>query len=310
MPSDPQKLKKPSLAADAQDDDPDAFFSVRGLHKTIGEQRILRGIDLDVRRGETMVVVGRSGEGKSVLLKHLIGLMEPDEGSIRIDGTEIVGVKERKLSPIRQKLGVLFQDGALFDSMNISENVAFPLIEKGIRKRSVLMEKVEEALTMVDLDEHMGKMPIDISGGMRKRVALARAIVTQPRCILYDEPTSGLDPIASDSIDRLIRRLQDRLGVTSIVVTHDMKSVFHVADRVAFLRDGEIYFLGRPEEMRTSDDPKIQDFIHGRSQPEKTNDLGGESEFNLESRVSPQTVSYSQPTKRSRQPHTVDAATK
>ena len=212
-------------------------------------------------------MVGRSGEGKSVLLKHLIGLMVPDEGSIRIDGDEIVGVKERKLSPIRQKMGVLFQDGALFDSMNVAENVAFPLIEKGVRKRKLLMQKVEKALAMVDLDQHMDKMPIDISGGMRKRVALARAIITKPAAILYDEPTSGLDPIVSDSIDRLICRLQRRLGVTSIVVTHDMKSVFHIADRVAYLRGGGIYFLGKPEEMRASEDMQIQDFIHGRSQP-------------------------------------------
>ncbi len=248
----------------------DVFVAVKGLHKAIGQQQILRGVDLTVYRGETMVVVGRSGEGKSVLLKHLIGLMEPDEGSICIDGEEIVGLKERQMSPIRQKMGVLFQDGALFDSLNVAENVAFPLIEKGIRKRDALMEKVTEALEMVDLEEHMEKMPINISGGMRKRVALARAIVTKPQGILYDEPTSGLDPIVSDSIDHLIRRLQKRLGVTSIVVTHDMKSVFYIADRVAYLRNGAIFFLGTPEEMRQSEDPVIQDFIHGRSQPEQT----------------------------------------
>jgi phospholipid/cholesterol/gamma-HCH transport system ATP-binding protein len=257
----------PSDEAAASASAGDAFIEVRGLHKAFGEQQILAGVDLDVERGETLVVVGRSGEGKSVLLKHLIGLMVPDEGSIRVDGDEIVGVKERKLSPIRKKMGVLFQDGALFDSMNVAENVAFPLIEKGIRKRSLLMKKVETALAMVDLTHHMEKMPIDISGGMRKRVALARAIITKPAAILYDEPTSGLDPIVSDSIDRLICRLQKRLGVTSIVVTHDMKSVFHIADRVAYLREGGIYFLGTPKEFRESKDSQIQDFVHGRSQP-------------------------------------------
>ena len=174
------------------------------------------------------------------------------------------------MSPIRQKIGVLFQDGALFDSLNVAENVAFPLIEEGIRKRDELMEKVTEALGVVDLEKHMDKMPINISGGMRKRVALARAIVTTPQGILYDEPTSGLDPIVSDSIDHLIRRLQKRLGVTSVVVTHDMKSVFYIADRVAYLRNGAIFFLGTPEEMRQSKDPVIQDFIHGRSQPDST----------------------------------------
>jgi phospholipid/cholesterol/gamma-HCH transport system ATP-binding protein len=259
----------------------DAFIEVRGLYKAFGGQEVLTGVDLDVKKGETLVVVGRSGEGKSVLLKHLIGLMVPDEGSIRIDGFEIVGVKERKLSPIRQKMGVLFQDGALFDSMNVAENVAFPLIEKGIRKRKVLMEKVTKALAMVDLDQHMEKMPIDISGGMRKRVALARAIITKPVAILYDEPTSGLDPIISDSIDRLICRLQRRLGVTSIVVTHDMKSVFHIADRVAYLRGGGIYFLGTSEEMRASTDPQIQDFLHGRSKPKGGKDDREKNEVSI-----------------------------
>ncbi len=313
MPSDSPEPKHDPVPANAGDGDSDVFISVHGLYKTIGEQRILRGIDLDVRRGETMVVVGRSGEGKSVLLKHLIGLMLPDKGSIRIDGTEIVGLKERQLSPIRKKMGVLFQDGALFDSMNISENVAFPLIEQGMRKRTVLMEKVEEALALVDLDKHMEKMPIDISGGMRKRVALARAIITQPRAILYDEPTSGLDPIASDSIDRLIRRLQERLGVTSIVVTHDMKSVFQIADRVAYLLAGQIYFLGTPEEMRSSDDPQIQDFIHGRSQPESPGEEDGEDDDDCVSasgsKVSPRTLSHSHPIRRSKQPDTVDVTT-
>lgn len=247
----------------------DVFIAVDGLHKGFDQQQILRGVDLMINRGETMVIVGRSGEGKSVLLKHLIGLIEPDAGSICIDGDEIVGLKERQMSPIRQKMGVLFQDGALFDSLNVAENVAFPLIEKGIRNREALMEEVTKALEMVDLEEHMEKMPINISGGMRKRVALARAIITKPQAILYDEPTSGLDPIVSDSIDHLIRRLQKRLGVTSIVVTHDMKSVFHIADRVAYLRKGAIFFLGSPEQMRQSEDPVIQDFIHGRSQLEQ-----------------------------------------
>lgn len=246
----------------------DVFIAVRGVRKAIGTQKILRGVDLTIRRGETMVVVGRSGEGKSVLLKHLIGLMEPDEGSICVDGDEIVGMKERLMGPIRRKMGVLFQDGALFDSMNVAENVAFPLVESGIRKRSKLLEKVTKALAMVDLDQHMDKMPINISGGMRKRVALARAIVTKPQAILYDEPTSGLDPVVSDSINRLIRRLQKRLGVTSIVVTHDMNSVYHIADRVAYLRNGAIFFLGTPEELRNSEDSSVQGFIHGRSQPE------------------------------------------
>ncbi|MCB1064248.1 MAG: ABC transporter ATP-binding protein [Verrucomicrobiae bacterium] len=241
------------------------FVEVRDLYKTLGNQPVLRGVDLKIRRGECLVVLGQSGEGKSVLLKHLVGLITPDSGSIEIDGDEIVGLSERRLSPVRRKLGVLFQDGALFDSMTVAENVAFPLRELGTRDIDTLLEKARAALEVVGLEKHMEKMPINISGGMRKRVALARAIVTQPRCILYDEPTAGLDPIVADSIDHLIRRLQRKFQVTSIVVTHDMKSMFHIADRVAYLRGGRIYFLGTPEEIRKSEDPAIQNFIQGRS---------------------------------------------
>ncbi len=241
-------------------------IEVKGLKKKIGSQVILDGVDLSIRRGETMVIIGQSGEGKSVLLKHLVGLMTPDEGSIKIDGEEIVGVPERRMSAIRKKIGVLFQDGALFDSMTVAENVAFPLQESGIKKRQELLERVTHALSLMGLEAHMAKMPINISGGMRKRAALARAIITQPECILYDEPTSGLDPVVSDSIDRLILRMQKELCVTSIVVTHDMRSVQHVADRVAYLKKGKIYFLGTPEELRNSTDQVVQNFIQGVSE--------------------------------------------
>ncbi len=241
-----------------------SFICVSDLEKSFGEQEILRGVQLDIRKGETMVIIGRSGEGKSVLLKHLIGLIHPNSGSIRIEGQEIVGLKERKLRDVRRKIGILFQDGALFDSMTLAENVAFPLMEEGVRDRDQLLQWVGQALEKVELAEHMAKMPINISGGMRKRVALARAIVTEPECILYDEPTSGLDPVVSESIDRLIRRLQKELNVTSVVVTHDMQSVFRVADRVAYLREGRIYFLGTPEDLRDSDDRYVRSFVEGR----------------------------------------------
>ncbi len=257
-PSQPPTRESASAAGDA-------FVEVRDLHKTLGKQEVLRGVTLDIRRGECLVVLGQSGEGKSVLLKHLIGLMAPDSGSIRIDGEEIVNLSERQLSPVRRKLGVLFQDGALFDSMTVAENVAFPLRELGIRDIGTLLARARTALEVVGLEQHMEKMPINISGGMRKRVALARAIITQPECILYDEPTAGLDPVVADSIDHLIRRLQREFEVTSIVVTHDMKSMFHIADRVAYLREGRIYFLGTPEEIRRSEDPVITNFIQGRS---------------------------------------------
>jgi len=240
-------------------------ITVRDLHKTLGRQHVLRGVDLTVNPGETMVIIGRSGGGKSVLLKHLIGLLRPTSGEILIGGQNIVGLGERQLGPIRKKVGILFQNGALFDSMNVGRNVAFPLLESGIRNMKEIQRKVTEALEVVDLAGQEDKMPVNLSGGMRKRVALARAIISEPSCILYDEPTAGLDPIVSDSINRLIRRLQRRLGVTSIVVTHDMNSVFHIADRVAYLLEGRIYFLGSVDELRQSTDSQVRDFVEGRS---------------------------------------------
>ncbi len=241
------------------------FIEVSNLKKSIEDQKILQGVDLNIRRGETMVVIGSSGEGKSVFLKHLIGLMNPDSGSIVVDGKEIVGLRERQLRETRRKIGIMFQDGALFDSMTVAENVAFPLSELGLKDRGALLQQVGEALDKVELTPHMAKMPINISGGMRKRVALARAIIAEPQCILYDEPTSGLDPVVAESIDRLIRRMQKDLCVTSLVVTHDMNSVFRIADRVAYLREGKIYFLGTPEELRDSEDRFVRSFVEGRS---------------------------------------------
>ena len=241
------------------------MIAVRGLTKIIGNQEILRGVDLEVAAGETLVIIGRSGGGKSVLLKHLIGLLLPTGGDIRIDGQSILGLSERRLAPIRKKVGILFQGGALFDSMTVEQNVAFPLREAGERDVKKIRAQVAEALEVVELTGHGHKLPDSISGGMRKRVALARAIITRPRCILYDEPTAGLDPVVTDSIDRLIRRLQKRFGVTSVVVTHDMKSVFDVADKVAYLRQGRVHFHGTTDELRASADPDIHDFIAGRS---------------------------------------------
>jgi len=253
------------MASDGDQTGGGVFLEISGLKKSIGEQLILDGVDLQVLAGETLVVIGRSGEGKSVLLKHLLGLMKPDSGTVVVEGEEVCGLPERKLGPVRQKFGILFQNGALFDSMNILDNVGFPLREQGETEQEMIDEKALEALEVVGLREHAEKMPINLSGGMRKRVALARAVITQPKCILYDEPTAGLDPVVSDSIDHLIRRLQRRFSVTSIVVSHDMKSVNFIADRVAYLREGKIFFLGTPEELRASEDEVVQDFIHGRS---------------------------------------------
>jgi phospholipid/cholesterol/gamma-HCH transport system ATP-binding protein len=241
------------------------MIQVIGLHKTLGAEKVLCGIDLIVPEGGTLVVLGRSGSGKSVLLKHLVGLFQPDAGRVLVNGEDISGLKERQLGPIRKKVGILFQSGALFDSMSVGENLAFPLRESGMLDPELIQERVAEALGMVDLAGEEGKMPENLSGGMRKRVGLARTLVSRPACILYDEPTTGLDPIATDSINRLIRRLQKRLKSTSVVVTHDMKTAFHTADRIAFLHEGRIYFEGTVEDLRASEDPVLVNFIEGRS---------------------------------------------
>lgn len=240
-------------------------IAVDNLVQTIGGQEILRGFSLKVYEGETLVLLGRSGGGKSVFLRHLIGLMKPVSGTILYEGNDIAALEERELAPVRQSMGMLFQNGALFDSMNVGDNVAFPLREHGETDENLIARKVAAALDMVDLGGQQHKMPVNLSGGMRKRVALARALISEPRCMLYDEPTAGLDPIVADSIDVLIRRLQRKLGVTSIVVTHDMKSAFAIADHVALLHKGACYFYGTCDQLRASTDPVICDFVEGRS---------------------------------------------
>ena len=240
-------------------------IAVDSLVQTIGGQQILRGFSLKVYEGETLVLLGRSGGGKSVFLRHLIGLMKPVSGIILYEGKDIAALEERELAPVRRSMGMLFQNGALFDSMNVGDNVAFPLREHGQTDENLIARKVGEALEMVDLGGQQQKMPVNLSGGMRKRVALARALISEPRCMLYDEPTAGLDPIVADSIDVLIRRLQRKLGVTSIVVTHDMKSAFAIADHVALLHEGKCYFYGTCDQLRASNDPVIRDFVEGRS---------------------------------------------
>ena len=247
---------------------PREIIAVDNLVQTIGGQEILRGFSLKVYEGETLVLLGRSGGGKSVFLRHLMGLMQPLSGDIRVDGQNIVGLKERELARVRRCMGILFQNGALFDSMNVGDNVAFPLRERGETDETLISGKVDTALQMVNLHGQQQKMPVNLSGGMRKRVALARALINEPRCMLYDEPTAGLDPIVADSIDVLIRRLQRKLGVTSIVVTHDMKSAFAIADHVALLHEGQCYFYGTCDQLRASTDPVIRDFVEGRSHEE------------------------------------------
>ena len=226
------------------------MIQVIDLHKSLGTQEVLRGVSMRISPAQTHVILGRSGSGKSVLLKHLVGLFQPDSGQVLVDGEDISMLHERQLGPIRKKIGILFQSGALFDSMSVSENIAFPLREGGIKDPEVIRTRVAEALEMVDLAGEENKMPENLSG---------------PSCILYDEPTTGLDPIATDSINHLIRRLQKRLQATSVVVTHDMKTAFHTADRIAFLHEGAIYFEGTTAQLKASTDPVLLNFIEGRS---------------------------------------------
>ena len=262
-PPSPKPLSE-SRAASADSSSP--MIAVRSLKKKIGQQEILRGVDFEIPTGETLALIGRSGGGKTVLLKHLIGLMEPDSGEILIHGQNIIGMKERQLGAIREKVGILFQSGALFDSMTVADNIAFPLREAGERDPKVLRSKVAQMLEVMEMEGQEEKMPESLSGGMKKRVGLARAIIRQPSCVLYDEPTAGLDPVVADSINHLIRRLQTHFGITSLVVTHDMKSAFDVADRVAYLHEGRVYFDGTPNELQKSKDRLIQDFLLGRSE--------------------------------------------
>src|SRR3954465_6068344 len=242
------------------------MIAVHGLVKGIGDQEILRGVDLEVAHGETLAIIGRSGGGKSVLLKNLIGLMKPDSGEILIEGQNIIGLNERQLGEMRQKIEILFQGAALFDSMTVAENISFPLREAGERNAKTIADNVREMLDVVELEGQEDKMPVNLSGGMKKRVGLARSIIRRPSCVLYDEPTSGLDPVVSDSINHLIRRLQERFGLTSIVVTHDMKSAFDVANPIAYLHEGRIYFHGTAAELQNTTDPLLQDFLMGRSE--------------------------------------------
>lgn len=243
----------------------DPFIRVRGLEQKFGTQVVLRGVDLDIHRGETLVLLGGSGGGKSVLLKHLPGLLCPWKGSVEVDGEDISKLDERELAPFRRKVGIMFQGGALFDSMSVGENVAFPLREAGVKDEKEISRRVSDALKIVRLPGQEEKMPSALSGGMRKRVALARAVVGQPACVLYDEPHAGLDPITADSIDHLIKDLQTEHGITNVVVTHEMRSVFHIADRVVFLQEGRIYWTGTAAELKATEDPVLRPFIDGDS---------------------------------------------
>jgi phospholipid/cholesterol/gamma-HCH transport system ATP-binding protein len=238
------------------------------LHKSFGPLRVLAGIDLELKRGETTVVMGPSGTGKSVLLKHVVGLIRPDRGEVWFEGKRIDTLDEPDLVEVRKKIGFLFQMGALFDSMSVEENITFPLAEHTAMSKRERADRCEAALKMVGLSGVQKKMPAELSGGQKKRVALARAVVLEPDMILYDEPTTGLDPIRSDVINELIISLSKNLGITSLVVTHDMISANKVADRMVMLYDGKVIADGTPDEFRHSDNDTVQRFIKGEADAE------------------------------------------
>ncbi|NWF51257.1 MAG: ABC transporter ATP-binding protein [Ignavibacteriaceae bacterium] len=238
------------------------MIEIRNLYKSFGSKQVLSDVVLNIDTGETIVIIGRSGCGKSVLIKHIVGLLYPDSGFVMVEGKVVSDLNSRELYELRKKFGFLFQGSALFDSMTVEENISLPLVESrnGFPK-SEIRKKVDEKLELVGLSGIHNLKPSELSGGMKKRVGLARALITNPKYILYDEPTTGLDPIMSDSIDNLIKDLANKLSVTSIVVNHDMYSVKNVGDRVAMMHDGKIYFQGSPAELINSKDQVIVDFI-------------------------------------------------
>lgn len=236
------------------------------LHKSFDDKPVLRGLTLDLKRGETLCVIGGSGTGKSVTLKHIVGLIRPDRGTVRIGGVDIFATTNGQLGEIRKKIGFLFQGSALLNSLDVFENVALPLREHERLSEDEIRRQVTEKLALVHLEDAATKMPDEISGGMKKRVGLARAIIRDPEIMLYDEPTAGLDPIMASAINAIILDLQKQLKVSSLVVTHDMSSVFRIADRIALLYEGRVHKVGTKEEFRTSDDSKVQAFIYGESE--------------------------------------------
>jgi phospholipid/cholesterol/gamma-HCH transport system ATP-binding protein len=239
-------------------------IQVRDLHKSFAAHHVLRGIDLDVERGRTNIIIGGSGQGKSVLMKHLMGLLRPDSGHIYVDGVDVVPFDEREMGKLRRKFGMVFQYAALFDSMNVVENIAFPLIERYRLSRDEIMERVRDLLRRLDLADVSGieqKFPPELSGGQRKRVGLARALIDRPEILLYDEPTTGLDPVATKNVDEMIRRTADEFGVTSVVISHDMASTFRIGDRIAMLDQGRIVASGTAREVLASSNAALREFV-------------------------------------------------
>jgi phospholipid/cholesterol/gamma-HCH transport system ATP-binding protein len=237
------------------------------LHKAFGENRVLRGFSLEVKEGETMVIIGFSGTGKSVAIKHIVGLLDPDAGRVHVDGVDVHSLSREELYKLRAKIGYVFQFAALFDSLTIGDNVAMGLRKQGLLSEDEIHVRVHEALSLVDLDDDVApRLPSELSGGMRKRVGIARAIALRPKYLLYDEPTTGLDPVTSAIIDALMVRMQQQLGVTGIVITHDMRSAYTVGTRIAMLYEGKVRQVGTVDEIKQTRDPIVRQFIEGRAE--------------------------------------------
>ena len=260
-----------------------SIYRLIDVSKSYGPKRVLHRVSFDLPVGRSLVIMGRSGSGKSVILRLMDGLEKPDEGSILFDGTDITPLRERDLDPMRHRVSMLFQGGALFDSMTVFENLAFPLRRHSSLSPGEVLEKVRRTLQMVELEGIEERMPSALSGGMRKRAALARSLIMDPEVVLFDEPTTGLDPVTSATIAALMRDIQRRLRMTSVVVTHDIKSTFTVADRIAFLHEGKVLFYGTPDEARSSREPRLQHFLAGGEKADQENAvsaaLGGADEL-------------------------------
>lgn len=237
------------------------IIQIKAVHKAFGDNEVLRGIDLDIEEGTTVVILGGSGSGKTVLMKHMIGLLKPDRGQVLVDGEEITGLQGEELARVRRKFGMVFQAAALFDSMNVYDNVSFPLREHSKLSESEIRARVKEKLGIVGLQNIESLFPADLSGGMRKRVGLARAIILDPKIVLYDEPTTGLDPITTEYVDEMILDARRELGVTSVVISHDIASAFKVGDKIAFLHEGRIVEQGPPSQLRHSEHPAVKAFL-------------------------------------------------
>ncbi len=242
------------------------MIELTDVYKAFGPKRVLAGFSLRVEEGETMVIIGFSGTGKSVAIKHMVGLLRPDSGSVKVDGLEVPSLNRKELTALRAKIGYVFQFAALFDSLTVGENVAMGLRKQGLLSTAEINARVAEALDLVDLPNTEARVPAELSGGMRKRVGIARAIALRPKYILYDEPTTGLDPVTSAVIDELMVRMRERLNVTGIVITHDMRSAYRVGSRIAMLYEGRVRQVGTVDEIQHTKDPVVRQFIEGRAE--------------------------------------------